>query len=300
MASFESLELSAFEYARTNTSYRRAFDRGMSSHSVTQSNLVLEALRDYDFSYIRTICDIGGGHGRLISALLNAHPHLSGFVLDLPEVFSDASQLRATKIGVEDRCAHVGGDMFKQVPPADAYSLKMILHDWNDQECIEILANLRGATSCNGRVLIIEHHPARGAAVALDSVNRTLHRCKIACTRLGIFHAVAQCRMRLAKSFRQLLVVSLARIHIDVILIVELGGAGLGPGKLLLHEIRMSLAILEVLGRCMLGSPVITWARQSGSDQSPTRSRIPATRDRTNRRRGGRYSRSSAAKALAS
>lgn len=89
---------SAFEYARTNISYRRAFDRGMSGHSVAQSNLVLEALRDYDFSNIRTICDIGGGHGRLICAILNAHPHLSGFVLDLPEVFSDASQLWATKI----------------------------------------------------------------------------------------------------------------------------------------------------------------------------------------------------------
>jgi hypothetical protein len=148
----------AFEYARTNERYRRTFDRGMTSHSIAQSNLVLEALRDYDFSSLRTICDIGGGHGHLICALLNEHPHLSGFVLDLPEVFNDPNLLWARKLGVQDRCTYVGGDMFKKVPPADAYSLKMILHDWNDQECTEILANLRSTTtSRNGKIFIIEH-----------------------------------------------------------------------------------------------------------------------------------------------
>jgi hypothetical protein len=47
--------------------------------------------------------------------------------------------------------------MFKQVPPADAYSLKMILHDWDDHECIEILSNLCGACGRDGRIFIIEH-----------------------------------------------------------------------------------------------------------------------------------------------
>jgi len=148
----------AFEYAKTNERYRRAFDRGMTGHSIAQSNLVLEALRDYDFSSLRTICDIGGGHGHLICALLNAYPHLSGFVLDLPEVFNDPGHLWARKLGMEDRCTYVGGDMFKKVPPADAYSIKMILHDWNDEECIEILAKLRDTvTSRIGRIFIIEH-----------------------------------------------------------------------------------------------------------------------------------------------
>ena len=119
-----------FEYARTNSRYRRTFDRGMTGHSVAQTNLVLEALRDYEFSSVRTICDVGGGHGHLICALLKAHPHLSGFVLDLPEVFEDPSQLWASRLGLQHRCKYVAGDMFKQVPPADAYSLKMILHDW--------------------------------------------------------------------------------------------------------------------------------------------------------------------------
>jgi O-methyltransferase domain len=129
----------------------------MTGHSATQSNLVLEALRDYDFSSIRTICDVGGGHGHLICALLQAHPHLSGLVLDLAEVFEEAGQLWASKLGLEDRCRYVAGDMFNQVPQADAYSLKMILHDWNDQECVKILSNLRTATSREARVFVMEH-----------------------------------------------------------------------------------------------------------------------------------------------
>jgi hypothetical protein len=149
--------VTAFEYARTNSSYRRIFDQGMTSYSAVHSGLVLEVLRDYDFSSIRTLCDVAGGHGYLICAVLKAHPHLSGIVLDLPEVVSDPSQLWATKLELGDRCAYVGGDMFKEVPTADAYMLKLILHDWDDQECVQILSNIRQAASSNGRVFIIEH-----------------------------------------------------------------------------------------------------------------------------------------------
>jgi hypothetical protein len=78
-------------------------------------------------------------------------------VLDLLEAFDDASQLWATKLGLEDRCTYVAGDMFKEVPSADAYCLKMILHDWNDERCVRILLNLSKAVSGGGRVLIVEH-----------------------------------------------------------------------------------------------------------------------------------------------
>jgi hypothetical protein len=146
----------AFEYARTNSHYRRIFDQGMTGHSATQNNSVLEALRDYEFSTIRTICDVGGGHGRLVCALLQAHPHLSGLVLDLPEVFEEPGQLWASRLGLEERCRYVAGNMFNNVPRADAYSLKMILHDWDDQECIKILSNIRTAATPGARVLVME------------------------------------------------------------------------------------------------------------------------------------------------
>ncbi len=147
----------AFEYARQNDRYRRAFDRGMTSISALQSAWALEALRDYDFAGIRTICDVGGGQGHLLCHLLKAHPHLVGVVLDLPAVVGRQDELMAAKMGLKHRCAYVAGDMFEAVPSADAYTLKMILHDWNDDECVTILSNIRRAALRNARVFVVEH-----------------------------------------------------------------------------------------------------------------------------------------------
>ena len=146
----------AFDYARMNADYGQRFKRGMSSYSSVQSRLVIEALRGYDFSSMRTFCDVAGGHGHLMCSILQAHPHLRGIVFDQPEVVQDLHELWAPKLGVEDRCRYVAGDMFKTVPVADAYSLKMILHDWNDDECMEILSCIRRASSGHAQVFIAE------------------------------------------------------------------------------------------------------------------------------------------------
>jgi hypothetical protein len=147
----------AFDYALENPDYAKRFKQAMTSYSAVQSSLVLEALREYDFSRFRTFCDVAGGYGHLMCALLQAHPDLAGIVFDLPEVVDDVDDLWATKLGLQRRCRYVGGDMFETVPRADAYSLKMILHDWNDDECVEILSNIRKAATGVARVFIVEH-----------------------------------------------------------------------------------------------------------------------------------------------
>src|SRR5262245_55363580 len=147
----------AFDHARSDPDYAERFNQAMSTYSVVQSGLALEALHDYDFSGVETFCDVAGGHGYLMCAFLQAYPHISGIVLELPEVVSDSQKLWAPKLGLEQRCRYIGGDMFKEVPKADAYSLKLILHDWNDEECVEILSNLRRAASGRGHVFVIEH-----------------------------------------------------------------------------------------------------------------------------------------------
>jgi hypothetical protein len=129
----------------------------MSSYSALHATLILEALRDSDFSATRTFCDVAGGHGYLMCAILTAYPHLCGIVLDQPDVVADRHELWGPKLGLEERCRYVGGDMFDSVPEADAYSLKMILHDWNDDECVEILSTLRTAAKGHTRVYIAEH-----------------------------------------------------------------------------------------------------------------------------------------------
>jgi SAM-dependent methyltransferase len=147
----------AFDYARLNSDYGARFKQAMSSYSAVQSALVLEALHGYDFSRIREFCDVAGGYGHLLSALCQAYPHLSGTVLDLPEVVRDTPELWVHKLGLEGRCRYVGGDMFEEVPVADAYSLKMILHDWSDDECLKILDNIRRSVRGGGRLFVIEH-----------------------------------------------------------------------------------------------------------------------------------------------
>jgi hypothetical protein len=147
----------AFEYARDNLDYAERFKQAMTSYSAVQSSSVLEALRSYDFSGIATFCDVAGGYGHLMCALLLANPGLGGIVLDLPEVVEDTDELWATKLGLQQRCRYVAGDMFEVVPKADAYSLKMILHDWSDAECVKILSNIRKASIGPARVFIVEH-----------------------------------------------------------------------------------------------------------------------------------------------
>jgi hypothetical protein len=147
----------AFDYALSDRDYGERFSQAMSSYSAIQSALALEALRSYDFSGIQTFCDVAGGHGHLMCDFLKAHRSLTGIVLDLPEVVDDVDAHWATKLGLQDRCRYIGGDMFEEVPSADAYSLKMVLHDWNDEECIEILSNVHRAAPRGARLLIIEH-----------------------------------------------------------------------------------------------------------------------------------------------
>jgi hypothetical protein len=116
----------------------------------------IAALANEDFSQIQTLCDVGGGHGHLACALLNAYPQLQATVLDMPEVIGETDRLWAPKLGLSERCRYLGGDMFREVPPAEAYILKSVLHDWSDDECLRILLNLRRAIIGAGRVFVVD------------------------------------------------------------------------------------------------------------------------------------------------
>jgi len=93
----------AFEHAARDAGYGQAFDAGMSSYSRLQTEWVLEALRDYDFSAVRQVCDIGGGHGHLLCHLLLSQPHLSGTVLERAGALGDRHSLWAERLKIADR-----------------------------------------------------------------------------------------------------------------------------------------------------------------------------------------------------
>jgi ubiquinone/menaquinone biosynthesis C-methylase UbiE len=145
-----------FDYTRANPAFGAVFNQAMTSYSAIQTQEVLASLAAEDFLRTRTLCDVGGGHGHLACALAQAYPHLNVTILDLPEVVAQTDQLWAPKLGLSERCRYVAGDMFREVPAADAYLLKFVLHDWSDAECLRILANARRAVTGGGRMFVAE------------------------------------------------------------------------------------------------------------------------------------------------
>lgn len=123
----------------------------------------------YPFAEIRTLCDVGGGRGTLLSEILIRHPHLRGMLCDSPGVLASARSLLAAR-GVAGRVELAPGSFFDEVPRgADAYSLKNILHDWDDARSIKILSRVRAAMDPGHKVLVSETlvetdtHDAMGA-----------------------------------------------------------------------------------------------------------------------------------------
>jgi hypothetical protein len=148
---------SAFDHANQDAGYGRLFDAAMNSYSASQTQPIIEALKDFDFSRVQTVCDIGGGYGYLLCRLLLAQPHLTGIVLEQPGILAKPELLEAHRLGVADRCRYVAGDMFQAVPAAELYLLKLILHDWADQDALRILLSARRSAPPGGRIFVIEH-----------------------------------------------------------------------------------------------------------------------------------------------
>jgi hypothetical protein len=128
-----------------------------------------------DFSRMRMVADIGGGHAMLITAILLAHPDLRGLVLDLPYVVPSA-KAKIKAAGISDRCEVVAGDFFESVPSgADCYILANVLHDWNDERAIAILRNCRHAMRGGGRVLVVKRmifaDPVQSVPTLLSDIN---------------------------------------------------------------------------------------------------------------------------------
>ena len=110
----------------------------------------------YDFSAFRTVVDVAGGGGTLLAAILRAHPDARGILLEQPHVLPAARQA-LDAAGVGARCELVAGDIFESVVPGgDAYVLKWILHDWDDERARRILERCRRALPAAGRLLVVE------------------------------------------------------------------------------------------------------------------------------------------------
>jgi len=130
----------------------RAFSGAMNNLAALVAG---EVAANVDASRARVAVDLGGAHGTLLAAMLEANPRLRGVLFDLAHVVPGA-RAAMEALGYASRCEVVAGDFFASVPGADVYLLKQILHDWDDDQATRILANCNQAMAPDGRLLVVE------------------------------------------------------------------------------------------------------------------------------------------------
>jgi len=143
----------SFGYLQQHPDEAAIFDEAMASFTASASIAVAGA---YDFSAMRSVIDVGGGEGALLVGVLRANPSLRGTVFDLPRL-ADRARRKIAEAGLADRYEFAGGDFFESLPSGhDAYLLKHVIHDWNDEQALRILSACRRAASPTAKLLVVE------------------------------------------------------------------------------------------------------------------------------------------------
>jgi ubiquinone/menaquinone biosynthesis C-methylase UbiE len=153
LTAFEALKGAPFfEWLAQHPHEARRFDRMMLEVHGPETPAIVAA---YDFSSFEHIVDIGGGNGSLLSAVLAACPKLRATLFDMEEAVAAAKRGEG---GPLPGVSFVSGDVFTTAAPAggDVYLIRHLLHDYDDRDCVRILANVRAAMRPQGRVLVLE------------------------------------------------------------------------------------------------------------------------------------------------
>nr|BAM37634.1 O-methyltransferase [Eschscholzia californica] len=163
----KALGKSIWDYMSANPDKNKVFNEGMACDSRLVSSALVNECGNI-FQGIQTLVDVGGGTGTAVKAVSKAFPHIKCSIYDLPHVISDSPDI--------PNIVKIEGEMFKSIPSADAILMKCILHDWNDDECIEILKKCKEAVPKEGgKVIIVDivldmesKHPYSKVRLTLD------------------------------------------------------------------------------------------------------------------------------------
>lgn len=156
-----------FDYLSTHPEGAAIFDEAMVGVHGIESMAMVEA---FDLSGVKVLADIGGGNGSLLSAVLGKYPTMQGILFDLPGVIERA-KTNIEKAGLSGRCSCVAGNFFENVAPgADAYLMRHIIHDWDDDRCVKILKTVHAVLPTGGRVLVVETVIEPGNAAAFGKM----------------------------------------------------------------------------------------------------------------------------------
>ncbi len=142
-----------YDYLDEQPELAQVFNTMMTNRSTRAGAAIVDS---YDFSRYRRIVDLGGGQGALLARILDRNATVSGVLFDTAQVIASA-QGAIDKHVAQGRAEKVAGDFFQAVPQGgDAYVLRFIVHDWDDEHAVTILKNCRQAMAEKGRVLLVE------------------------------------------------------------------------------------------------------------------------------------------------
>lgn len=145
--------MSIWKYYETHPEDGANFTKAMAGLTM---GAVMNILPVYSFNAFKNIVDIGGGNGTLLTSILKNAPGAKGIVLD-EAYLEEQAKSNIAQSGMSDRCTFQKGSFFETIPEgADAYVLKMILHDWNDADSVKILSNINKAMKKGSKLIIIE------------------------------------------------------------------------------------------------------------------------------------------------
>jgi hypothetical protein len=114
------------------------------------------AVHGYPWPESGNICDVAGGSGPLLAAILAARPRLRGSLVEAPGVLPEADRHLAAA-GVRERVELIEGNIFERVDAqADLYTLKDILHDWDDERSLQILRTVGAAMAPGAKLVLVE------------------------------------------------------------------------------------------------------------------------------------------------
>lgn len=174
-------KMDVWEYYGKHPETAANFNKAMAG--LTQY-LAKTAVPAYDFNSFNSIVDIGGGNGALLFAILKATSKAKGIIFDAPHVIPQSLQMIEQE-QLNNRCEAIGGNFFESVPEGkDLYLLKYILHDWTDEDGINILRNCSKAMHKGSKVLIVEsvippgneHHAGRYMDITMLACTRGRER----------------------------------------------------------------------------------------------------------------------------
>jgi hypothetical protein len=143
----------AFDWLSKHPEQAKVFDAAMVGVHGRETSAMTDA---YDFSDIPVLADIGGGNGSLLTTVLRKYPAMRAILYDLPGV-TERAKANLQAAGLADRCQVIGGSFFESVPEgADAYLMRHIIHDWDDEKATKLLKNVHRAMGKDGRLLVVE------------------------------------------------------------------------------------------------------------------------------------------------